>query len=438
MVGVMEAQETRYASYEGVSVAYQVQGAGDIDIGVPGGPATHLDAALEVPGAAEILAAMGRFARVIRFDRRGMGLSDPVTGPPTLEQQIDDMIAVLDAVGVERVVPFGEGEGGRMCALFAATHPSRVSALVLYSPAARGTDVVTPELRRTLLDVIEQSWGRGDLARVWAPTRADDPEFTAAWARFERSTVSPSMARALVDMAGKTDVAEILPSIQAPTLVMHRRDDSMIPLRLGREVAGLIPGARFVELEGQDQLSFAGDWRAIVDEMEEFLTGHRTEPEPDRALMTVLFTDVVDSTRRAAELGDSAWRELLARHDRLVRRELVRERGRAVKSTGDGFLATFDGPARAIRCARAIAAGAPEIGLELRAGVHTGEVELVGDDIAGMAVHIAARVMAKAGPGEVLVSSTVKDLVVGSGLEFSDRGAHELKGVPGEWRLLAA
>jgi class 3 adenylate cyclase len=325
-----------------------------------------------------------------------------------------------------------------MSVLFAATHPDRVSRLVLYSPAARGSDVVTPELRQSLLDIFEQSWGRGDLAPIWAPSRADDPEFIAAWARFERAAVSPSVARALLEMTTESNVTDILPSIRVPTLVLHRRDDTMIPIALGREVADAIPGARFVELDGRDQLAFAGDWQAIVDEVEEFLTGQRSEREPDRALMTVLFTDVVDSTRHAAELGDSGWRDKLAAHDRLVRRELARERGREVKTVGDGFVATFDGPARSIRCARAILDGARGIGLEVRAGVHTGEVEIVGDDIAGLAVHIAARVMSQAGPGEVLVSSTVKDLVVGSGLEFADRGAHELKGVPGEWRLLAA
>jgi class 3 adenylate cyclase len=434
----VEAAETGYASYGGVSVAYQAHGQGEVNLIAPGGPASHLDAILEVPGIERFLESLARYARVVRFDRRGTGLSDPVEGPPTLEQQADDLLAVMDAVGFERAALFGEGDGARLCSLVAATHPDRVDSLVLWAASARGSDVVTPDVRDAMLDIFENAWGRGEMAGIYAPSRAGDTHFKRALAKFERACVSPAMARALVDMAMQVNVADVLPSIRVPTLVLHRRDDTLVPARLGREVADLIPGARCVEFDGRDNMVFVGDMDPILEEIEEFLTGQRAAHEPDRALKTVLFTDVVESTKRAAELGDSAWRELLATHDRLVRRELARERGREVKTVGDGFLATFDGPARAIRCARAVREAVRPLGVEARAGLHTGECELLGDDIAGMAVHIAARVSAAAAPGEVLVSSTVKDLVVGSGLEFADRGAHELKGVPGEWRLFAA
>jgi pimeloyl-ACP methyl ester carboxylesterase/class 3 adenylate cyclase len=434
----VEIAETHYASYGGVSVAYQVHGHGDVDIVLPGGPATHLDAVLEVPGVERFLELLSRFARVIRFDRRGTGLSDPVAGPPTLEQQADDLLAVMDAAGSERAALLGEGDGTRLCALMAATHPDRVQALVLWAAAARGSDVVTPEVRDTLLDIFEQSWGRGEMARVFAPSRAEDPSFVRAMARFERSAVTPSMARALLDLASRSNVADILPSIRVPTLVLHRFDDPLVPARLGREVADAIPTAQFVALEGADNMIFLGDSDAVVEEIEEFLTGQRVVRDPDRALLTVLFTDLVDSTSRAARVGDARWRELLLQHDRMLRRELARWRGREVKTTGDGFVATFDGPARAIRCAHAIRDAVSTLGLELRAGMHTGECELLGNDIGGLAVHIAARVTAVASAGEVLVSNTVKDLVVGSGLRFTERGTHELRGVPGEWRLFAA
>jgi class 3 adenylate cyclase/pimeloyl-ACP methyl ester carboxylesterase len=434
----VEAAETHYASYAGVSVAYQVHGGGDIDLVLPGGPATHLDAILEVPGIERFLERLTRFARVIRFDRRGTGLSDPVEGPPTLEQQADDLLAVMDAAGSERAALFGESEGSRLCALVAATYPDRVHSLILWGAAARGADVITPEVRDTLLRIFDESWGRGAITSVFAPSRAGDPAFVKALARFERSAVTPSMARKLTELSSRSNITDILPSIRVPTLVLHRRDDALVPARLGRELAEAIPGARYAEFEGVDDMVFVGDSEPILDEIEEFLTGERAARETDRSLLTVLFTDIVDSTARAAEAGDSRWRELLAEHDRLLRREIARERGRVVKSTGDGLLATFDGPARAIRCARTIRGAVRDLGLELRAGLHTGEVELVGDDIAGLAVHIAARVLGQAAAGEVLVSSTVKDLVVGSGLEFTDRGTHELKGVPGEWRLFAA
>ena len=434
----MDVSETRYASHSSLAIAYQVSGTGDVDLVVPGGPATHLDAVFELPGAERFIERLGHFARVIRFDRRGTGLSDPVAGPPTLEQQADDLLAVMDAVGCEKAALFGEGEGTRLCAMVAASHPDRVSSLMLWAASARGSDVMKPEVRDAMLDIVEQSWGRGQMTGLFAPTRAGDTAFAAAMARFERAALSPSMARALIDMGSRANVADVLPLIAVPTLVLHRRDDTLVPAHLGREVADLIPGARFVEFDGADDMIFVGENDSILDEMEEFLTGQRTEREADRALLTVMFTDVVDSTARASELGDTRWRQLLEEHDRLVRRELARARGREVKTVGDGFLATFDGPARAIRCARAVRDAMRALGIEVRAGLHTGECELLGDDIGGLAVHIAARVNGAAGPGEVLVSSTVKDLVFGSGLEFEDRGAHQLKGVPGEWRLFAA
>jgi len=383
------------------------------------------------------------FARVITFDRRGSGLSDPLSGAPTLEEQMDDVIAVMDAAGSERAAIAGTLEGGPMAAMFAATHPDRVEALVLYSTFARATWAPdyewawSAEERNAHMAQLVEHWGEGYVAGSVAPSSWEDPSFREWAGRLERLAASPSTIKRIFDLIGEFDVRDVLPSIRVPTLVMHRRDDSFIKIEHSRYIASRIPQARFVELEGTDNMFSVGDTESVLGEVEEFLTGERHSREPDRMLATVLFTDICGSTERAAELGDRSWRFMLERHDALFRRALERHRGREVKRTGDGFLATFDGPARAIRCAADVADSMGSLGLQVRAGLHTGELEIMDGDLGGLAVHIAARVMDTAGPSEVLVSSTVKDLVVGSGIDFEDRGPHELKGVPGEWRLFA-
>jgi class 3 adenylate cyclase len=364
-------------------------------------------------------------------------------GAPTLEEQMDDVIAVMDAVGTERAALFGTLEGGPLAALFAATYPDRVSALILYATFARGSWAPdydwtwTKEFRAARMNELLSHWGEGLVTGGIAPSRLSDPRFVEWAARMERLAASPATIRRIMDLIGEFDVRHVLPSIRVPTLVMHRRQDTFLDFRHSEYIAAHVPGARLVALEGSDNLFTVGDVDSVLGEIEEFLTGSRYQAEPDRMLATVLFTDICDSTKRAAALGDSAWRQLLERHDSLVRRAFERHRGREVKRTGDGFLATFDGPARALRCAASIAEGVHSLGIEVRAGLHTGEVEVMNGDIGGLAVHIGARVMAVARPSEVLVSSTVKDLVVGSGIDFAERGNHELKGVPGEWRLFA-
>jgi class 3 adenylate cyclase len=376
---------------------------------------------------------------MISFDRRGSGLSDPWVGLPTLEDQMDDVLAVMDANGIERTALMGSLEGGPLAMLFAATHPQRVDSLILYATYARtrwAPDYDWPprdDEREARIGEIVAQWGEGRVPAALAPSRADDPAYQRWCGRMERYSASPGTAEAVVRALGDTDIRHVLPTIRVPTLVMHRRDDPFLMVEHSRYLAEHIPDVRYVELEGADSLFSAGDSEAILGEIEEFLTGSRHEPEPDRVLATVLFTDICDSTARAAELGDSAWRSLLERHDELVRAAVTRHR--AVKSTGDGVLATFDGPARAIGAARSIEEAVHELGIRVRAGLHTGECEVIGDDVGGLAVHISARVMAHAGPGEVLVSRTVKDLVVGSGIAFRERGSHELRGIPGEWSL---
>jgi class 3 adenylate cyclase len=377
---------------------------------------------------------MAQYARLIMFDRRGTGLSDPVSEPPTLEQQVDDLRAVLAAAGSEKVAMIGGSDLG-LSALFAASYPERVAGLVLCGVAADGAHTAVGGFRRQMLDAIERDWGNGTLVSLFAPSQVGNREFVEWWGRMQRSAVSPGMARKLMEMTARTDLRAILPTIRVPTLVLHVSGDRVVPLERGREVAELIPGARFIELPGED----AYVWCDLsgMPEIEEFLTGQRSAPRVDRVLSTVLFTDIVDSTSQLSVVGDSRWRIQLEDHDRIVRAALRRWRGTEIKNNGDGFLATFDGPARAVSCAAEIVDGVASLHLTARAGLHTGECELRGDDVAGIAVHIAARVMHEAGPGEVLASSTVKDLVVGSALRFSDRGVHALRGVPDEWRLYA-
>ena len=443
----MSTPPTQYAKSGDASIAYQVVGEGEIDLVLVLGFATHLELQWESPPFARFFERISSFSRLIIFDKRGTGLSDPVTEAPTLEQRIDDVRAVMDAARSERAALFGISEGGPMSVLFAATHPDRVSALVLHGAMGRTTEApdypwASPAeaLRESAAEFIAPYWGQDatGMVALFAPSFADDPGAVEFTARMERSAASPAMVQQIFEMFLDIDVRAVLPAIQVPTLVLHRRSDRVVNRRAGRALADQIPGARYVELSGIDHLPWAGDQEAVLGEIEEFLTGARTEPETDRVLATVMFTDIVGSTERAAELGDARWRELLSAQQATVRRELTRFRGREVKTLGDGCLATFDGPARAIRCGRAIAEAARSIGLEVRIGLHSGEVELMEEDVGGIAVHIAARVGALAAAGEVLVSSTVKDLVAGSGIRFVDRGAKHLKGVSDEWRLFAA
>ena len=434
------AAKTRYVSNGGVSIAYQVTGEGPIDLVVVPGFISHLELDWTNPGSADYLRSLMAFSRLIRFDKRGTGLSDPVPGVPTLEERMEDVHAVLDAAGSERAALLGLSEGGAMAALFAATYPDRVTALILYGSYACGS--AEPEEGGVRSDNypavrgILDDWGEGRITEVFAPSVVSDERARQVIGTYERSAASPGMARALIDASDEIDVRPILPTIQVPTLVLHRRDELVAPVEAARYMARQIPGAKLVELPGHDHIPWVGDRQTLVHEIEEFLTGTRHVHEPDRVLATVLFTDIVGSTEKAAELGDTRWRELLERHDALAARQVDSFRGRVVKRLGDGMLATFDGPARAVRCAESLLdAAQSELGLDLRAGVHTGECEAMADDLGGMAVHIGSRVTAGASPGEVLVSSTVKDLVVGSGLAFEDAGEHELKGVPGSWRL---
>jgi class 3 adenylate cyclase len=398
----------------------------------------------EEPAVARFLRRLAAFSRLLVFDKRGQGLSDRPGSPPTLEESMDDLKAVIDAAGFERPALLGISEGGPMSTLYAATHPHRVSGLILFGTFARMLEApdfspgTSEEALNRWGEVVQRDWGKAVALNVWAPSRVGDREFERWWARLLRQGTSPAGAIALMDLYREMDVRSILPAIDVPTLVMHRAGDRMVSAAQGRYLAETIPGARYVELAGEDHLPFAGELDPILEEAEEFLVGSRGAGESERALATILFTDIVGSTEKAAELGDRGWRALLERHDAAVRHQLALQRGREVKTMGDGFLATFDGPARAIRCAQAVQDEVSSLGIEVRAGIHTGEVELIGDDVGGMAVNIGARIGAIANPGEVLVSSTVRELVVGSGLEFADRGVRTLRGAPGEWRLFAA
>jgi class 3 adenylate cyclase/pimeloyl-ACP methyl ester carboxylesterase len=435
--------ETHYADSGGVSIAYQVHGSGPIDLVLVPGFVSHVELLGEEPGVARFLRRLTAFARMLVFDKRGQGLSDRPGRPPTLEESMDDLRAVVEAAGFERPSLFGISEGGPMSTLYAATYPGEISNLVLFGTFARMLEApgfpsgTTEEALDHWGAVVQRDWGKAVALNLWAPSRVGDREFERWWARLLRQGTSPAGAIALMDLYREMDVRSILPAIDVPTLVMHRAGDRMVAAAQGRYLAERIPGARYVELPGEDHLPFAGDFEPMLDEVEEFLVGSRGASESERALATILFTDIVGSTERAAELGDRGWRALLERHDAAVRRQLSLHRGREVKTMGDGFLATFDGPARAIRCARAVQDEVAGLGIEVRAGIHTGEVELIGDDVGGMAVNIGARIGALADPGEVLVSSTVRELVVGSGLEFEERGVEKLKGAPGEWRLFA-
>jgi class 3 adenylate cyclase len=436
--------ETKYAQSGDVSIAYQVMGSGPRDILIVPGFISHLEQAWEEPSYRRFLQRMASFSRLIRFDKRGTGLSDRIAGIPTLEERMDDVRAVLDATRSERAALFGISEGGPMSILFAATYPERTSELILYGSIARGA--WAPDYPwGTKLDAAwedwlqgwRKGWGGAYAIDTWAPSVARDTQFRQWWAKYLRLGASPSAVISIFRMNAALDVRDILPTLHVPTLVLHRSGDRPIDVEEGRYLARHIPDAQFVELSGDDHLWWVGDSDSIVNEIQEFLTGERPATEPNRVLATLLFTDIVSSTKRAAEMGDQRWRDLLDRHNVLMHAEINRFRGNVVKSTGDGFLATFDGPARAIHCAFAMNEQMARLGIEIRSGLHTGEVELMDGDVGGIAVHIAARVLEKARANEVLASRTVKDLVVGSRFGFSEQGTYSLKGIAGDWPLFA-
>jgi class 3 adenylate cyclase len=442
---VIEPTEVRYAQSGELSIAYSVFGDGPIDLVFVPGFISHQELAWDSPLMQGIYQRLGRFARVITFDKRGTGLSERTLGFGSAEDRMDDIRAVMDAVGCERAALLGVSEGGPLSILFAATYPERASALVLWGTFARILEAPDYEFGaqeeevELLVSILRDTWGSGKGLRffVRAP---DDPETDRVLARHERNACTPAMVVEVMRKNSAIDVRSALPAISVPTLVVHREGDPIVPVQAAGYLADHIDGARLSVFPGDWHTNgMAGGEDDLLDVVEEFLTGERPVHTAaiDRVLATVLFTDIVGSTEQAAALGDRKWREVLDRFRHAVRRELADHRGREVNTRGDDFLATFDGPGRAVRCAGAIGVAARPLGLQVRAGLHTGEVELQGDDVAGMAVHIGARVCGLAGADEVLVTSTVRDLVVGSGLEFTDRGRHELKGVPGDWQVLA-
>ena len=437
----MEAPQTRYVDSGGIQIAYQEIGEGPRDLVVVPGFVSNLDMQWADAELTRFNERLASFSRLVMYDKAGTGLSDPVPAVPTLEQRMEDLRAVLDAAGAERPVLLGISEGGPMSLLFAATYPERVSGLILYGTNAAG--MLDPaenpggprwvDCSNRVRTAVEH-WGQGLLVDIFSPTLAGQPAARRLVSVYERAAASPAMARATWEAIGPMDVRHVLPTISVPTLVVHRIGD-VIPIEGARYIAERIRGARLVELTGADHWWWVGDSTAVAESIEEFLTGERPQRPSDRMLATVLFTDIVGSTERAAAIGDSAWRKLLERHNEVTREQLETFRGREIASTGDGFLATFDGPARGVRCAHAITDSLQAFGVQIRAGLHTGECEALGENIGGIAVHIGARVAAAARPGEVLVSSTVRDLVAGSGITFEEAGEHELKGVPGSWHL---
>jgi class 3 adenylate cyclase/pimeloyl-ACP methyl ester carboxylesterase len=431
--------ETRYVTSGDVYVAYQISGQDGPDLLVTPGFVSHLENAWEQPHAVGLFHGLGSFCRLIRFDKRGTGLSDRGVGVPHLDERMDDIRAVLDAAKSRRAVLFGVSEGGPMSILFAAQYPERVAGLILFGTYARSVGASVPQDDLPAAEqAVRDSWGSGRSLPNFVPSSAGNEAAIQAFARFERLSASPSDVINLLRMNREIDVRHVLPSIRVPTLVMHRRDDVRVRSSAGRELAAGVPGARYVELAGNDHPPWAPDHRLIVEEVRRFMGASPPAIENDRVLSTVLFTDIVDSTRLAAAVGDRQWRSTLEAHHAAVRAQLQRHRGREVKTTGDGFLALFDGPARAVRCAQEIVKALRPLDLEVRAGVHSGEIELMGDDVGGIAVHIAARVAQRAGAGEVLASSTVKDLVAGAGLTFVEHGFAELKGIAEPIRLFNA
>ena len=432
---------TKYAKSGDVHIAYRVFGEGPRDIVLIPGSLSDLELTWELPSNEHLLKRLTAFSRVIVFDKRGQGLSDRVA-EQTLEERISDVRAVMDAAGSARATIYGWSEGGPMSLMFAATSPERTLALVLYGTFASMKSEpwsLPRELYEQLLREGEAHWGEGAFLAFNAPSTLQDGAMVQRFAQLERASASPGAILSLMRANYELDVRHLLPSVRVPTLILHRTGDALVPVAAGRYLAEHIPGARYIEIPGIDHMVVDNETQDVIaDEIEEFLTGVRPAPEPDRVLATVLFTDIVGSTDRTSAMGDRKWVDLLRAHNDLTQREIGRFRGCAVKSTGDGVLATFDGPGRAIHCAQAIAGSVEQLGLHVRAGLHTGECELMGADIGGIAVVIAARVASLAGADEVLVSSTVKDLVAGSGIHFEARGSHALKGVPGEWALFLA
>lgn len=440
-----EAPETKYAKSGSLHIAYQVVGEGPVDLIFVHGWISHIEHMWEEPSMARFLRRLASFSRLILLDKRGTGLSDPVPLDqlPTLEERMDDVRAVMDAAGSPRAVLFGTSEAGALNLLFAATHPDRTSALILVNSYARlawSEDYpwgIRPGDAESLLSAVEEGWGKGVAFEALVTSQSDNLSMRNWWARYQRLAASPGAAVTLLRRAFDTDARGVLPIISVPTLILHKAGDPFTGVEHGRYLAERIPGARYRELAGTDHLFFAEDTDQLLAEIQEFLTGAREGGEPERVLATVLFADIVGSTEHAVRLGDRRWRDLLDAFYQGVRAELARFRGREVDTAGDGVLASFDGPARAIRCACAIVDGVRGLGITARAGLHTGECEVIGSKVGGIAVHTGARVAALAGTSEVLVSSTVRDLVAGSGLRFDERGTHTLKGVPGDWKLFA-
>ena len=433
--------ETKYARSGDINIAYQVIGEGNIDLVYVPGWVSNVEYNWEEPHLKRFLLRLASFSRLIIFDKRGTGLSDPAPELPTLEKRMDDVRAVMDAVDSRRAVLLGVSEGGTMCALFAATYPERTRGIILYGSYAKR--IWSPDYpwgptlaeRQKFFDLINEGWGGEVDAETLAPSMANDKSFKQWWATYLRRSASPSMAIALAKMNTDIDIRNILPTIHVPTLILHRTGDIDMPVGGSRYMAEHIPNAKYVELPGDDHLWFVGDANAVLNNIEEFITGSYNVSEPERILATVMFTDIVGSTEKAAEIGDAKWKDLLTNHYKIIREELTHFKGKEIDTTGDGLFATFDGPARAIRCAMATNHAVRRLDIQIRIGLHTGECELMENKVSGIAVHLGARVMSKAGPNEVLVSSTVKDLVAGSGIAFEERGMHKLKGIPGEWQL---
>lgn len=434
--------QVRYARNDDVSIAYLEIGEGPLDLLILPGFVSHLEVSMEHPPIARFFRRLASFARVILFDKRGTGLSDRGIDH-SMDLYAADARAVMDAVGSQRAAVLGISEGGATALLFAGTYPERTSALIVYGGFARVAEAhdfpigLPADLLLRTAEYMSSKWGTGVGLAGWAPSLAHDEDQRQWWARFQRLSASPRDVKMIMSAYSSIDVRHALPAISAPTLVVHRKDDVMVPVDLARFVADNVAGAKYLELEGADHFVFTGNSDAILDEIEEFLTGVRRGPEPNRKLATVLFTDIVGSTDRASSVGDSDWSDLLGRHDSMVRRALVRFTGHEVKTTGDGFLATFEGPTAAIRCADSVRDGATGLGIEVRIGIHTGEIEVTESDVGGIGVNIARRVCDLAGPSEVWVSATVPGVVVGSGIEFQERGAHSLKGLPGETPLFS-
>lgn len=432
--------ETRYALSGDVNIAYQVMGEGPVDIILVPGVVSRADFMHEISGYTAFLRRLSNFARVVAFDKRGQGLSDRISGAPSLEQRMDDVRAIMDEIGSRRAILLGFSEGCPMSALFTATYPDRVSHLILFGGFARAADRIAPDAWEANVSHLVKNWGTGVMVKAAIGNQVPTPDTVAQFAKFERLSASPGALKTVILLNRQIDVTSILPSVQVPTLVMHRRTDIQMPVALGRSLAAQIPGAKYIEYPDGDHAFWTGDVDTLLGDIEEFVTGHResASTELERVLATVLFTDIVDSTRSAAEKGDQSWRRLLDSHDQLAKQMVEKHCGILVKNTSDGILATFDGPGRAVRCALAFGTAALQIGLPLRAGLHTGEIEIRGRDIGGIAVHAAARVMAQSRSSEVLVSRVVTDLVAGAGLKFVERGSYELKGLPGRWDLFAA